>query len=262
MRRITPFTLLLAACSVGGDDSPNRSMPSARLLPMASCTQAATYMRGVEIEKMNARIDASIASYDRGEGCYRGYEDGDAMGGSSGGGAGNNGGTQPPAPTTGTGTNNQVAGVDEADFIKNDGQYIYLAQNGALRIVDAWPADQTHAVSSTKLDGEPRKLFVEGNKAVVYVALGQGSGGFYGRGECTYGYDCDFSGDGTSTRLLVFDITNRAAPVLERQVDLAGSLITARRVGSAVHTVVTKANTAFQQLLEVHKNNPTNIFIP
>jgi hypothetical protein len=179
------------------------------------------------------------------------------MGGSSGGGAGNNGGTQPPAPTTGTGTNNQVAGVDEADFIKNDGQYIYLAQNGALRIVDAWPADQTHAVSSTKLDGEPRKLFVEGNKAVVYVALGQGSGGFYGRGECTYGYDCDFSGDGTSTRLLVFDITNRAAPVLERQVDLAGSLITARRVGSAVHTVVTKANTAFQQLrLDYHIDDP------
>ncbi len=238
MRRFTPFALLLAACGV--DDSSTATF-SARLLPMASCGDAAVYMKGVAIERMNTRIDEAIASYERGEGCYRSYEDGDA----SGSGGGGTQQPQPPAPTTGTGTNNQVSGVDEADFIKNDGQYIYLAQNGALRIVDSWPADQTHAVSTTKLDGEPRKLFVEGNKALVYVALGDGNS--YG-GECTYGYDCDFSGDGTSTRLLVFDITDRAAPVLERQVDLAGSLITARRVGTAVHTVVTKATNAFQQL--------------
>ena len=58
----------------------------------------------------------------------------------------------------GTGTNNQVADVDEADFVKNDGQYIYLAQNGVLRIVDSWPADQTHSVSITKLSSTPRIL--------------------------------------------------------------------------------------------------------
>ena len=30
-------------------------------------------------------------------------------------------------------TNNQVAGVDEADIVKTDGKYVYLAMNGALQ---------------------------------------------------------------------------------------------------------------------------------
>lgn len=234
MIRYTPFVLLIAGCGLGDDDSSGRSRPSARLVPMESCTQAADYVRQVAIERMNNQIDALIESYISGNSCARSYEDADA------GGAGNGMGV-PPSPTTGTGTNNQVSGVDEADFVKNDGQYIYLAQNGVLRIVDSWPADQTHTVSTTPLEGTPRKLFVHGDKALVYTAIGASqNAGYYNR-ECTYGYDCDFSGDGTATRLLVFDITNRAAPVLERQVDLEGSLITARRVGTAVHTVVTKA---------------------
>jgi hypothetical protein len=40
------------------------------------------------------------------------------------------------------------------------------------------------------------------------------------------------------TRVSVFDITDRSAPVLERQIDLSGSFINARRIGNAVHTVV------------------------
>jgi uncharacterized secreted protein with C-terminal beta-propeller domain len=249
MRRLVPFALLLAACDLGED---NLSTFESHLMPLGSCGEAADYIKQVAIDKMNKTIDESIASYENGEGCYRGYGEGDASSGAGGGGTQ----TPPsPAPTTGTGTNNQVSGVDEADFIKNDGQYIYLAQNGKLRIVDAWPADQAHTVSVTALEGTPRKLFVDGDKALVYTAHGATSG--YSRGECTYGYDCSFTGDGTSTRLLVFDITNREAPVLERRIDLAGSLITARRVGSAVHTVVTKATDPFGELeLEYYPSTP------
>ncbi len=248
MRRFVPFALLLAACDLGED---NLSTFESHLTPLGSCGEAADYIKQVAIDKMNERIDESIASYERGEGCYRGYEEGDASSGAGGSGQPS---PTPTGPTTGTGTNNQVAGVDEADFIKNDGQYIYLAQNGKLRIVDAWPADQAHTVSTTTLEGTPKKLFVNGDKALVYTAHGATSS--YRR-ECTYGYDCDFSGDGTSTRILVFDITDRAAPVLERRIDLAGSLITARRVGTAVHTVVTKASDPFADLsLEYYPNDP------
>ena len=34
-----------------------------------------------------------------------------------------------------SGTNTQVDGVDEADFVENDGQYMYVAHNGRLTIV-------------------------------------------------------------------------------------------------------------------------------
>jgi uncharacterized secreted protein with C-terminal beta-propeller domain len=125
-------------------------------------------------------------------------------------------------------TNNQVAGVDEADIGQTDGRYVYLAMNGALRIVEAM---KPRVVSSTRLSGSARELFVQGDRAVVYTSSGTP------RARCTYGYDCQFAGDGSSTRVLVFDIANRAKPRLVREIQLSGSLMAARRIGNAVHTV-------------------------
>jgi hypothetical protein len=236
--RLAAATLVsLAACA---DDPPSAV---ARLQPMASCDAAKDYIKQVAIQKMNAEIDAQIASWQNGGACVNyGTGEGDG-GGGSGAGSGSN---SAPGPTTGTGTNNQVAGVDEADFIKNDGQYIYLAQNGVFRIVSSWPADQTHTVSTTPLVGDPKKLFVVGDQALVYVAVGASANAY--SQECTYGYDCDFTGDGSTTKMLVFDIENRAAPVLMREIDLSGSLIAGRRVGSAVHTVVSQSVQLFPGL--------------
>ena len=221
---------LFPACQDGG-----REPIVARLRPLPSCEAAISHVREVALEAMNRRIDAALSSYLAGGGCYRGGYGEDASDGNP-----------RPSPTTGpqqgTGTNNQVSGVDEADFVKNDGQYIYLAQNGVLRIIDAWPADQTHEVSKTPLAGIPRKLFVHGDRALVYVAIGDDTP----RQECTYGYDCELTGDGTTTRALVFDITDRAAPRLEREIALPGSLIAGRRIGNTVHTVVTTNPDPFQ----------------
>src|SRR5262249_51938174 len=87
-------------------------------------------------------------------------------------------------------------------------------------------------VSVTKIGGNVRELFVEGDRAVVYTASGQG------KKPCTYGYDCAFTGDGTATRIVVLDMADRAAPRVVRQIDLTGSVMAARRIGNAVHTVV------------------------
>ncbi|HLL22453.1 MAG TPA: beta-propeller domain-containing protein, partial [Kofleriaceae bacterium] len=226
--------LALAGCA----DEPAATAPwQARLDPLAGCAEAKAYVREVALAQMNRQVDVALAHYKRGELCWRGDIEVDASDASP----------PPTGPSTSTGTNNQVQGVDEADFVKNDGHYIYLAQNGVLRIVDAWPADQTHEVSKVTLPGTPKKLFVDGDKALVYVALGATGGG----SECTYGYGCAFTGDGTQTRMMLFDISDRAAPRLERQVELAGSLIAARRIEDAVHTVVTQAGSAFETLRTV-----------
>jgi hypothetical protein len=76
-------------------------------------------------------------------------------------------------------------------------------------------------------------MFIDGDRAVVYVAYGGNS-----RPRCTYGYDCQFAGDGSSTKIVVLDVKDRSRPAIARQVDLSGSLIAARRIGAAVHTVV------------------------
>jgi hypothetical protein len=129
-----------------------------------------------------------------------------------------------------SGTNNQVDGVDEADIVKNDGSYVYLATNGALRIVEAM---HPRLLSVTKLPGRAREMLVEGDRAVIFASIG----GNPGRA-CKYGYDCVFGGDGSPTKVVVMNIADRRHPSVAREIDLSGSLIAARRIGSAVHVVV------------------------
>ena len=133
-------------------------------------------------------------------------------------------------------TNNQVASVDEADFIKNNASFIYVLTEDRLAIIDAWPPETAQEIGSYPLEGQPRKLFVHNDRAFVYSAMG--SQGGKPAIECTYGYDCDFTGDGLDTRVTVLDLKVPEAPKLVRQIDFGGSLIAARRIGDAVHTVV------------------------
>jgi len=114
-------------------------------------------------------------------------------------------------------------------------------------------------VSSTPLHGTARELFVEGDRAVVYLSIGASR-----RSECKYGYDCVFAGDGTRTSILVVDIKNRARPVIVRRIELSGSLVAARRIGGAIHTVVADNDplepayeTEPPNLPYCHENEPT-----
>lgn len=264
MRIAVPLALVVLSSTFSGGcrtQDEDIRVASASLVAVGSCDEAIGYVRAIALGEMNKRIDSAIADFEN-NGCgyyYGGYGEGDyANGGTVGApspGAspptGSGGGSR-SSPSNTSGTNNQVKGVDEADFVKNDGHYIYLAQNGVLRIVEAWPAESTKQISVTKLDGTPKKLFVEGDRALVYLSVAKtnqsGNGYYYGSGECTYGYDCDFSGDGQATRLVVFDVSDRAQPKVLRTVDLSGSLIAARRINGAVHTVVSDSLQPFPEL--------------
>ncbi len=159
-----------------------------------------------------------------------------------------------------SGTNNQVAGVDEADFVKNDNKYIYVANGTRFRIIEAWPATTAKTIATVTVPGTAKKLFVQGDRALVYSSVpkttpdnrygnGRGAGGgAFGYGyntECTYGFDgCVPAGDGTETSISIYDISNKAAPKLVRRVHSSSSLIAARRIGNAVHTVLAQPSLA------------------
>jgi len=64
-------------------------------------------------------------------------------------------------------TNTQVQGVDEADMVKTDGDYIYLVKDNQLVIVDAWPADESHVVSRTDIDGWGSDIYLDGTHLTV-----------------------------------------------------------------------------------------------
>jgi uncharacterized secreted protein with C-terminal beta-propeller domain len=133
-------------------------------------------------------------------------------------------------------TNTQEVGVDEADYLKNDGTYIYILANNQLQIIEAWPPEDAHTVSKTELEGIPRKLYVHKDVAVVYSSLGEKDG--YSFNECTYGYDCEFTGDGLPLQISVFDITDVENPQLVREVTFEGSYLSSRRIEDFVYSII------------------------
>ncbi len=223
----------LAGCA---EDTREARLELARL---GSCDDVRERIRAQAIADMEARLErarrgALAAS------CSRIFptrgevlEDADAGGaqdspGSGGGGTG--------GPSQSSGTNNQVAGVDEADLVKTADGYLYIVNDGKLRIIDAWPPEQAHAVSETPIEGAVRKMFLHGGRALVYSSLVP-DGASPAR-ECTYGYGCSFTGDGHPTKLTVVDVSAPATPRVIRELRLSGSLIAARRIGAGIHTVV------------------------
>lgn len=119
-----------------------------------------------------------------------------------------------------TTTNNQVEGVDEIDIVKNDGNYIYLVAGDMLQIYDAWPPELATLVGDVSVPGVSTGLFVDDDRAAVFARAG--------------------SGCAVRTVVSVFDITDRSAPILERQIDIPAKLETARRIGKSIHVVSTR----------------------
>jgi uncharacterized secreted protein with C-terminal beta-propeller domain len=225
-----------------GDPSP-ADLEQARLVA-TTCDALEKDEVEAEIAEMRKAVDASLVMWaDQQPYCTqtlgRGTMWGDTIGDSFGAGGLGLTGTGTIGHGAGSArlardfsrTNNQVDSVDEADIVKTDGRWVYLASNGALRIVEAL---KPSVLSVTHVPGVVRELFVEGNRAVVYSS--SPDRGAHTR--CRYGYDCTFGGDGTTTSISVYDVSDRSSPKLARQLDLSGSLMAARRIGNAVHTVV------------------------
>jgi inhibitor of cysteine peptidase len=140
-------------------------------------------------------------------------------------------------------TNVQVAGVDEADFVKNDGRYIYVISDNKLVIVDAYPASKARIVSETKVDGTPCNMFLSGDHVVVFTTEY-----VYRALPVMEGILGDIIGpvekaiappyrDGPVTHALVYSLSNKAKPVLEKDLCVDGSYFNSRMVDGYVYLV-------------------------
>lgn len=136
-------------------------------------------------------------------------------------------------------TNLQVAGVDEADFIKNDGSNIYMLVGSKFIIIDAWPPENAHIVSEYNIQGTPGKLFVSNGRAVIYSSLEKMNDyPYYDTEECTHGYDCQFTGDGNNLKMTILDISNVNQPNILRELYFDGAYINSRRIDQSVYTII------------------------
>ncbi|HYG68986.1 MAG TPA: beta-propeller domain-containing protein, partial [Anaeromyxobacteraceae bacterium] len=165
-------------------------------------------------------------------------------------------------PTDRSGTNDQVAGVDEPDLVKSDGAHLYVAAGGRLQVLAAWPAAETRRIATLTVPGTAKRLLVHGDRVVVFSSLAPELASPPPGGvepllpvasipwppECTYGYDCVPQGDGTPLAVTVVDVSDRAAPRIVRELRFSGSYLAARRIDDAVHVVVTSPERWFEGL--------------
>jgi inhibitor of cysteine peptidase len=135
-------------------------------------------------------------------------------------------------------TNIQVAGVDEADIVKTDGEYLYVVSGSHIYILRAYPANQAELLSKIELDETyGAQIYVNENKLAV---IGNTYPVLYTYAESTteegslippYIYN-------DKMFVKVYDITNRANPVLSRTVIVNGTLSGSRMIGDYVYAVV------------------------
>jgi hypothetical protein len=247
--------VLVLAPGCGELSRPQIAVRSAALLAVEGCAEVEAQVKARAIAQMNERLDANLELAVSGR-CWGPI----AVDGSDG---------PPPVapPTSGdegagpsewSGTNDQVRGVDEPDLVKTDGRHIYVVADGRLQILAAWPANETRRIGSVSVPGTPKRLLVDGDRAVVFSSLPIDAASPAPGGadplpamigwppECTYGYDCVPQGDGTPLAVSFVDLTNRAAPRLVRETRFSGSYLAARRIDDAVHVVVTTPERSFE----------------
>ncbi len=154
------------------------------------------------------------------------------------------------APKDYTKTNNQVAGVDEADFVKNDGTRIFVLSGQTLYINRSWPADTLTTTSTVTIEGWPREMFLdEKNRIVVFsqvylpyetsnVGATDGSGGAARSSDIAcLGLGCGYY-SGNTTKVTVIDVADIFQPRVKNELYLPGGYQNGRRVGSSVRLVL------------------------
>jgi uncharacterized secreted protein with C-terminal beta-propeller domain len=133
-------------------------------------------------------------------------------------------------------TNTQVEGVDEADFVETDGQYIYSITGGKLVIIRGLPAENTAVISSTQIEGTVAGLYLDGDWLVVLSSVStqipvepMDDGGVVQ----WMGHTLK-----EQVKVSVFDVSNRANPKIDEESYLDGSLNTSRYIEGRLYLIM------------------------
>ena len=145
-----------------------------------------------------------------------------------------------------TTTNIQVAGVDEADFVKNDNTYIYIVSGNTLSIVRVFPPQTASVVSKTSLVGSVSDIFLAGDRLIVFTNR-------YDYPDRLMQKPSYYSYDRTSAQL--YDISDRQDPKLIRGISAPGSYQNARMIGDYVYFLTADSGYYYQPSMPVIYDN-------
>ena len=172
-------------------------------------------------------------------------------------------GVQTGAPSSGkdsstdySTTNIQVTGVDEADFVKNDGEFIYLIPNSdnyyygyypqgqsekKVAILKAYPAQDAEVRAEIKFTEKetPRALYLNGDDLIVlgevyeqFDAYTGGSGSTGSEKVASSIWPGSYYDYKTSTFVKVFNVADKSNPKLTQDYSVTGNYYNSRLISN------------------------------
>lgn len=250
------LTLLAVGCS-GGDGTPdglgNEPVQQAlKLEGFNDCAKLEQYIEDTASKQMRASLEQQKPGYWERFGRNRGVDFGSPPPMSADGPETAGGSTSNSGPQDSTGTNNQVEGVHESDFVQNDGTRIFVLSGNRLYAHRSWPAEQLTLAASLEIEGWPREMLLDEHDRLVIVSqVALGLPGTPAKGSaggamapmpdiaCT-AFGCGFY-NADSTKVTTVDVSDVAHPTVVDQLYMPGVFTQARRVDNAVRLVLSDA---------------------
>ncbi|MCT8138392.1 beta-propeller domain-containing protein [Anaerobacillus sp. CMMVII] len=146
-------------------------------------------------------------------------------------------------------TNVQVAGVDEADRIKNDGAYIYQLIDNQLVISKVNPVSEMKVVYSERFNHNefyPQEMYVDQEQLVL---IG---------GRPSYDTKGNFYKEFTAVK--IYHLNDRSNLELVRELEIEGYYSSSRKIASALY-VVTNKHLPYYLLREVRGKSETQTLL-
>lgn len=149
-------------------------------------------------------------------------------------------------------TNVQVTGVDEADFVKTDGEYIYILSGDYLNIVKI-NKDEMEVVSKIKANENTKEIsssytemYVKDNKLVIIKQI------YNNYIDSMFPYYMDSQ----ETSAVVFNLSDKLKPKKEGELSQSGSYISSRLIDNYLY--LTTNHHVYKDI----KKNDTKTFLP
>jgi uncharacterized secreted protein with C-terminal beta-propeller domain len=141
-------------------------------------------------------------------------------------------------------TNVQEAGVDESDFVKTDGQHLYILSEDKIRIVTADPA-QPQQVGTIPVNGFGDALYLHGD---LLIALTNRNNFIFFDDlpgplppeliRNAQGADAIIEDFAPQTQITLVDVSDPANASVIKTIDMEGSLNTSRLIDGHLHVIL------------------------
>ena len=152
-----------------------------------------------------------------------------------------------------SGTNVQVKGVDEPDYVKTDGKYVYIVSQDRLLITEAYPAENAKIIFKAQFDVDSQNIqnmFLNDDRLIVF---------YYGNDQIDIIPEFEYeprSRHVDTTHVQIIDISDRENPQMLENFKVDGYFHNARMIGDIAYMItISGVNYHYPVLPEIRNSD-------